>query len=80
MSNTLAGGIQVVEVTTGETDDRGRPVKEQWVAATSREKAVATVLAIAPEGSKAELSPLHILPDHAARLKLRPGEAKRANS
>jgi hypothetical protein len=79
MNNTFVGGIQVVDVTTGETDNLGRPVKEQWVAATARENAVAAVLAVAPAGSQAELSPIHVLPDHAARLKLRPGEAKRAN-
>lgn len=73
MGNTFAGGVQIVEVTTDG-------VKEHWAAATSRENAVALVAGLVPPGSDVELTTLHIKAEHVARLKLRPGEAKRANS
>ena len=66
MSNTFAGGIQIVLV----TNKVGQ--KSYWAAATAREKAVDAVLQIAPQGSVGTLTTLRLPVEQVAALKLRP--------
>jgi hypothetical protein len=75
MSETYAGGIQLVEVTT-DIFVKGRPKKQLWIAASSREEAVSMVLAQVPEGWTASLSAARLRPDEVALLRMRAGDVR----
>jgi hypothetical protein len=76
MARSFADGdVQLVEVTTDELI-RGLPKKQLWAAAAKPQQAISLVLAEVPEGWAAVLSDVHLKPEEAALLKLKPGDVR----
>jgi hypothetical protein len=75
MAKSLAGGIQLVDVTTDDFVN-GFAKKQVWAAAIKRDLAVALVLGAVPEGWTAALSNAHLKPEEVALLKMRPGDVR----
>jgi hypothetical protein len=77
MARSFADGdVQLVEVTTDELI-RGLPKKQLWAAAAKPQQAISLVLAEVPEGWAAVLSDVHLKPEEAALLKLKPGDVRK---
>lgn len=74
MDQTYASEIQLVRVTT---DDGERRV---WLAATPRNKAVARVLDVIPEGWTASLLKNKLSSKDVADLRMKPGDVREVAS
>ncbi len=70
MAQSAASGVHVVRVITDDLEYR------IWVAATSRDEAVARVLDCVPEGWTASLLDERLKPDEVAVRKLQPGDVR----
>jgi hypothetical protein len=75
MARSLAGGIQLVDVTT-DIFERGVAKKQLWAAAISRDLAVGLVLGAVPEGWTATLAATRLTPGETEKLKMRPGDVR----
>jgi hypothetical protein len=75
MAKSLAGSIQLVDVTT-DIFVNGVAQKQLWVAAISRDLAVGLVLGAVPEGWTAILATTRLTPGEIAKLKMRPGDVR----
>lgn len=75
MEKSLAGSIQLVDVTT-DIFSNGVARKQLWAAAISRELAVGLVLGAVPEGWTAILATTRLTPDEIDKLKMSPGDVR----
>jgi hypothetical protein len=75
MTNSLAGSIQLVDVTT-DIFSNGVAKKQLWAAAISRELAVGLVLGAVPEGWTAILATTRLTADETDKLKMNPGDVR----
>lgn len=75
MEKSLAGSIQLVDVTT-DIFSNGAARKQLWAAAIARELAVGLVLGAVPEGWTAILATTRLTPDEMAKLKMSPGDVR----
>ena len=75
MAKSLAGSIQLVDVTT-DIFVNGVARKQLWAAAIARELAVGLVLGAVPEGWTAILATASLTPGETEKLKMRPGDVR----
>ena len=75
MANSLAGSVQLVDVTT-DTFVNGVAKKQLWAAAVSRDLAVGLVLGAVPEGWTAVLATTRLTRGETEKLKMRPGDVR----
>jgi hypothetical protein len=75
MTRFLAGGVQLVDVTT-DIFVNGAAKKQLWAAAIARELAVGLVLGAVPEGWTAILAKARLTPVETEKLKMRPGDVR----
>ena len=75
MTRSLAGSIQLVDVTT-DIFVNGVAKKQLWAAAIARELAVGLVLGAVPEGWTAILATARLTPGETEKLKMKPGDVR----
>lgn len=75
MAKSLAGSIQLVDVTT-DIFSNGVAKKQLWVAAIPRALAVGLVLGAVPEGWTAVLATTRLTLDEIEKLKMGPGDVR----
>jgi hypothetical protein len=75
MATSLAGSIQLVDVTT-DIFVNGVAKKQLWAAAIARELAVGLVLGAVPEGWTAILATARLTPGETEKLKMKPGDVR----
>jgi hypothetical protein len=75
MAKSLAGSIQLVDVTT-DVFVNGVAQKQLWAAAISRDLAVGLVLGAVPEGWTAILATTRLTLGEIEKLKMRPGDVR----
>ena len=75
MAKSLAGSIQLVDVTT-DIFVNGVAKKQLWAAAIARDLAVALVLGAVPEGWTAALATTRLTPGEIEKLKMKSGDVR----
>ena len=75
MAKSLAGSIQLVDVTT-DIFANGVAKKQLWAAAISRDLAVGLVLGAVPEGWTAVLAATRLTPVEIEKLKMKSGDVR----
>jgi hypothetical protein len=75
MAESLAGSIQLVDVTT-DIFVNGVAKKQLWAAAIARELAVGLVLGAVPEGWTAILATARLTPGETEKLKMKAGDVR----
>jgi hypothetical protein len=75
MAKSLAGSIQLVDVTT-DTFVNGVAKKQLWAAAIPRDLAVGLVLGAVPEGWTAILATTRLTPGETEKLKMKAGDVR----
>ena len=75
MENSLAGSIQLVDVTT-DIFSNGVAKKQLWAAAISRDLAVGLVLGAVPEGWTAILATTRLTQGEIEQLQMQPGDVR----
>ena len=75
MARSLAGSIQLVDVTT-DIFSNGVAKKQLWAAAVARDLAVGLVLGAVPEGWTAVLAKTHLTAGETEKLKMNPGDVR----
>ena len=75
MAESLAGSIQLVDVTT-DIFVNGVAKKQLWAAAVSRHLAVGLVLGAVPEGWTAALATTLLTPGEIEKLKMKSGDVR----
>jgi hypothetical protein len=75
MATSLAGSIQLVDVTT-DIFVNGVAKKQLWAAAIARELAVGLVLGAVPEGWTAILATARLTPGETEKLKMKRGDVR----
>ena len=75
MTKSLAGSIQLVDVTT-DIFSNGVAKKQLWAAAIARDLAVGLVLGAVPEGWTAILATTRLTLGEIEKLKMNPGDVR----